>query len=74
MAEPHITCNGDLSDDASIAQMYLRAFGRGPTEAEVVSAAAYLDARLDAHQGEREAALVDLAISIFNMKEFIYIR
>jgi hypothetical protein len=55
-----------------IAHMFVIAFGRSPTDAEQTAAAAYL-ADIAEERGEL-ARWQDLAQSLFNFKEFIYLK
>jgi hypothetical protein len=65
----------DEPPDARVARMFETAIGRGPGAAESAAVAAYLADLTTAH-GTIHSADVwrDLAQSIFNLKEFIYLR
>lgn len=60
--------NGDGS--ARVRRMYLEAFGRSPTDAELARALSFVRAS----GPDERTAWSDLAHSMFNMKEFIHIR
>lgn len=65
----------DEPPDARVARMFETAFGRGPNPAESAAATAYLADLTTAHGADNPAAVWrDLAQSIFNFKEFIYLR
>jgi len=65
----------ELEVDARIRRMFEAAFARPPTEVELVGSRAYLS-DLAREQGAGKDNLVwrDFAQSLFNLKEFIYIR
>jgi hypothetical protein len=65
--------------DARVRRMFERALGRPPTERERASSRAYLDDLARAHEAgagwlASEAVWRDFAQSLFNLKEFIYVR
>jgi hypothetical protein len=63
------------TDDERVARMFLQALGRTPAAREMAMTRAYL-ADLSREHGEDGRQLVwqDLAQSVFNFKEFIYLR
>jgi hypothetical protein len=61
--------------DARVRQMFEMAFARLPSDAELAGSRAYL-ADLAREHGEGKDKLIwrDYAQSLFNLKEFIYVR
>ena len=55
----------DLTPEKRVAQMFLEAYSRTPTEAEVKRALAVV--------GSDDSGWEDLALALFNLKEFIYV-
>ncbi len=68
------------SRDERVRVMFEQAFGRLPGDTELAGAAQYLDDLAAAHQvavaqmGTSEPVWQDFAQSLFNLKEFIYLR
>jgi hypothetical protein len=56
-----------------VERAWLLAFGRAPTAAEAERARAFLQARTAAHGGEREPAVAELCLALFNANEFLYV-
>ena len=72
--------NAGLATESLLREMYLTAFGRPPSPAEIASSTAFLNQQGKAHGLEGDAALsdervwADLAHVLINVKEFIYIN
>ncbi len=64
----------DGDADARIRRMFGRAFTRPPTEREFSQCRDYLGELSQAHGGDAQAVWRDFAQSLFNLKEFIYVR
>jgi mono/diheme cytochrome c family protein len=64
------------TDRDRIGQMFVRAFGRPPADSEYESCLAFLRGQADSQVGppDEERLWSDLAHTLFNAKEFIYIR
>ena len=64
--------------DACVRRMFASAFARPPSDAELARAKSYLAELAHEHGGENlsanENAWRDFAQSLFNVKEFIYVR
>jgi hypothetical protein len=63
-----------------IAGMYLSAFGRPPSDAEVAACLAFLEQQVKASGGRQSPGADDLAVwkdlahTLFNVKEFIFLN
>jgi hypothetical protein len=64
-------CGGEAGP--LVARAWRLAFGRAPAAAEAERARAFLQARTAAHGGNREAALAELCLALFNANEFVYV-
>jgi hypothetical protein len=68
-AERHLA-GAERSMEARLEGIYLEAFGRRPTEEEVVQCVDFLESQA----GGGEQAWGDLCHVLFNVKEFIYVN
>ena len=71
-----VMADGGTSVRDRVERMFLRALGRPATAAEVTASLSYLAApgRTDAELLARREVWQDFAHSLFNLKEFLYLR
>jgi Protein of unknown function (DUF1553) len=62
------------SDALKIDTLFIQALGRPATPSEQQACSRYLADLVKTHAGNQPAAWQDLAQSIFNLKEFLYIK
>jgi hypothetical protein len=67
--------SAEPNDDARVRRMFATAFARLPSEVELAGSRAYLaDLAREHGQGQDKLVWRDFAQSLFNVKEFIYVR
>ncbi len=59
---------------AAVEQAYRIAFGRPPRDDEKAAGLAYLTTQREAHKGKLDTALVDYALALLSLNEFIYVE
>jgi hypothetical protein len=64
----------DRDDAARVRDIYLKLFGRPPSEAETVSAAEYLNSLGAADAAQRETAWTEYCRALLISAEFLYRR
>jgi hypothetical protein len=74
-----ILANGDFTDELRIRHMYVTAFSREPTSAEVSAALSFLDKQTREYglspsaARDDERVWADLGHVLYNMKEFVFV-